>query len=167
MLTRDALLQMHERGQRNWRALLEHCRQFGEEELNRKIPGFGYPTVRLQLHHAIAAQDYWFGVLRGEVNVDETDQEYLTVAALEAYLDTIDEVVRSALGSLSDSELNTARSLSVWAPGGNQERPLVPAEVFLRTFTHYYHHQGQVLAMCRILGKPGGGCDYPLSNPEE
>jgi uncharacterized damage-inducible protein DinB len=39
----------------------------------------------------------------------------------------------------------------------------VPALIFVRTTVHIYQHQGQVLAMCRLLGRPGpGNLDFPL-----
>ncbi|MBK9305322.1 MAG: hypothetical protein IPM94_16040 [bacterium] len=28
--------------------------------------------------------------------------------------------------------------------------------------THVFHHQGQLTAMCRLLGRPSEGLDYPL-----
>jgi len=31
----------------------------------------------------------------------------------------------------------------------------------MRTLTHFFHHQGQIAAMCRLLGKPVSGLDYP------
>ena len=63
------------------------------------------------------------------------------------------------LRGVSFDILNTAQSMTTW---GNRQRLLIPAQVILRTQVHYYHHQGQVLGMCRILGKPGGGLDYPI-----
>jgi uncharacterized damage-inducible protein DinB len=33
----------------------------------------------------------------------------------------------------------------------------------MRTMTHIYHHQGQVTAMCRLLGRPVNGLDYPIT----
>ena len=38
----------------------------------------------------------------------------------------------------------------------------MPSRVFLRTQPHYYQHQGQVLAACRILGHPSSGFDLPI-----
>jgi len=55
MYTPEALLDLQERTHRNLAALLDHCRELDAEQLNRELPGFGYPTVRLQLHHAIGA----------------------------------------------------------------------------------------------------------------
>ena len=33
--------------------------------LDQELEGFGYPSIRLQLHHVIGAEQYWVGVLRG------------------------------------------------------------------------------------------------------
>ncbi len=64
------------------------------------------------------------------------------------------------LGQASQADLDTAREMWTW-PG--KMRVLVPAHVFLRTLTHIYHHLGQVMAMGRILGRPGpSGLDFPL-----
>jgi len=35
--------------------------------------------------------------------------------------------------------------------------------VFARTLVHIYHHMGQVAAMCRLLGKPTQGLDFPIT----
>jgi hypothetical protein len=34
--------------------------------------------------------------------------------------------------------------------------------VILRTQTHLYRHQGQVVAMSRLMGRQKGGLDFPL-----
>ena len=39
-----------------------------------------------------------------------------------------------------------------------------PADVIMRVVTHIFNHQGQVLAMCRTIGKPNDShdLDYPI-----
>lgn len=154
-----ALLDLHERAHRNLRALLDHCRTLTAEELNRELPGFGYPTVRLQLHHMIGAQEYWMGVLVGVVEADDNDADFPTVESLAAWRARVFAATESWLRRVDATTLNTARAHQVW---GGRERTLAPAHVVLRTQTHLYHHQGQVTAMCRLLGKPIGGLDFPL-----
>ena len=160
MYTAEALLDLHERAHQNFEKLLAHCRELGGEELNRELAGFGYPTIRLQLHHEIGAEEYWIGVLKGRFDVEDDDDAYPDVDSLEAYrrqvFSTTDEYLRSA----SPEELNTARLMMTW---GDREQRLVPAHVLMRTLTHIYHHQGQIVAMCRLLGKPAGGLDFPLA----
>ena len=159
MYTSEALLDLHERGQRNLEKLLAHCRPFGADELNRSLEGFGYPTIRLQLHHEISAQEYWLSVIHGRMEAEETEHLYPTIESLEAYRTRVAGAVTNYLRGASAAELSTARRMMTWGGG---ERSLAPAHVFLRTLTHLYHHQGQVVAMCRLLGRPASGLDFPL-----
>lgn len=158
--TAEALVELHERAHLSLKKLLEHCRQFSIEELNRELIGFGYPTVRLQLHHELDAEKYWIGVLQGRIDVDENDSDYPTIDSLEAYRQQVLSATAEYLRAASIEELNTARRMITW---GNRERILTPAHVFIRTQTHLYHHQGQIAAMCRLLGKPATGMDYPIA----
>jgi uncharacterized damage-inducible protein DinB len=159
MYSSEALLDIHERAHRSLIKLLAHCRQFSAEEINREITGFGYPTVRLQLHHVIGAEKYWIGVLQGRIEADEDDPNYPTIESLDAYCQQVFLATAEYLHSASPEQLNTARPMMTW---GNNERILIPAHVVMRTQTHIYHHQGQILAMCRILGKPADGMDFPI-----
>jgi uncharacterized damage-inducible protein DinB len=157
--TPEALLDLHERAHRNLSALLEHCRALDDEQLNRELAGFGYPTVRLQLHHAIGAQEYWLGVLHDAVAVEDNDADFPTIDTLEAWRLRTFAATAAYLKGVTAESLNTARPHATW---GGRVKTLVPAHVILRTQTHLYHHQGQVVAMCRLLGSPTGGLDFPL-----
>jgi uncharacterized damage-inducible protein DinB len=159
MYTVDALLDLHERAHRNLRDLLTHCTVLDAESLNRELPGFGYPCVRLQLHHLLGAERYWVGVLQGQMIVDDDDAEFATAAQLEALRQRVFENTEHYLRGTSLEELNQAQPLITW---GGHERSLVPARVILRTVTHLYHHIGQVVAMCRLLGAPTPSLDFPL-----
>jgi uncharacterized damage-inducible protein DinB len=160
MYTAETLLDLHERAHRSLQKLLEHCRQLSAEELDRKLPGFGYPSVRLQLHHEVGAEEYWIKVLQGRIEVEDNEADYPTVESLEAYRQQVFSATDEYLRAASAEELNTARRMLTW---GNKERLLTPAHVFMRTLTHIYHHQGQIVAMCRLLGKPASGMDFPIA----
>lgn len=159
MYTASILLDLHEHGHRNLRALLALCRGLSADEIDREVTGFGYPTVRLQLHHAIGGEKYWIGVLQGRIDADDDSPDYPTIESLEAYRELVSANTESYLRAASEEELNTARPMMTW---GNRERVLIPADVFARTLTHIYHHQGQVSAMCRLMAKPCSGLDYPI-----
>jgi uncharacterized damage-inducible protein DinB len=159
MHTPEALLDLNQRTHRNLGALLAHCRGLSGAELTRELPGFGYPTVRLQLNHMIGAQKYWIGVIEGRIDVDD-DEACLTLEALEAYREEAQALVERYLRGASVEELNTPRSMMTWR---RQERVLIPAQIVLRTVTHIYHHTGQVVAMCRLLGKPVEELSYPIT----
>ncbi len=160
MHTAASLLDLHHRAHRNLGALLDHCRTLSAAELDRELPGFGYASVRLQLHHMIGAQEYWLGVLVGVVDPDDDPDAFPDVAALAAWRERVFAATAAYLGRVTDRELNTARPHATW---GGRQRTFAPAHAVLRTQVHLYHHLGQVVAMCRLLGKPtDGGLDFPL-----
>ena len=159
MYTSEALLDLHERVHISLHKLLMHCQKLGTEELIRKLKGFGYPTVLLQLHHVIAAEKYWVSVLAGSMLIDDDPSDDTTIEALSDYRKRVFGATVNYLQGASADELNTARTMTTW---GNKERTIVPAHVLLRTQTHIFQHQGQILAMCRLLGKPASGLDFPL-----
>ncbi|MCA9245127.1 MAG: DinB family protein [Phycisphaerales bacterium] len=161
MYSPEALLDIHERAHCSLRKLLDHCRSLTPDELNRELPGFGYSSARLQLHHITMAQKYWLSVIEDRMSADENDADYPTIDALEAFRAQTFEKTAAYLTRASSDELNTPRPMLTW----RGDRPnLTPAHVILRTQTHIYQHQGQIIAMCKLLGKPTlPGLDFPLA----
>ena len=159
MYTREALLDIHERCHRTLALLLEHCSELTPDELHRELDGFGCPTVQRQLHHVISAEKYWTGVLCGRMDTEDTENDYPTIASLQSYREEIFTLTRDYIESASPEELNTPRKMMTW---GDNEVTLAPALVVLRPQMHIYHHQGQVLAMCRLMKKPANGFDFPV-----
>ena len=127
MYTSEALLDLHERSHRSLKELMAHCRQLSADELDRELAGFGYASVRLQLHHEISAQKYWIGVLQGRMDVDENDSDYPTVDSLESYRQQVYILTVEYLRDASVDELNTA-SRSISPPCCASPRgPTIPA----------------------------------------
>jgi len=156
----EILLDLHRRAHGCLALLLGHCRELPPADIDRELTGFGYPTVRLQFHHAIGAEKYWIGVLEGRLDAEEDAPRYPTIASLEAYRGEVFAATEAYLRGASPAELNTARQVRTW---GGRTRRVVPAQVVVRTVTHLFHHQGQLAAMCRLLGRPcPPGLDYPL-----
>ena len=152
------LIDIHGRVHGNLVSLLEQCRDLEPGEFVREQPGFGYPSVHLQLHHVIGAERYWICVLQGRIDADEDAPDSPDVPAMESFRTEISAATRRYLESATVEELNIAREAATW---GGRTQTLVPAHVLLRTQMHAYHHMGQVAAMRRLMGKPVGGVDYP------
>ena len=161
MYTSEGLIEFHNRTHESLKKLIKHCGQFQPEELDKEIPGFGYSTLRRQIHHAIGAEKYWAGVLEGRMDINDDVSDCETIEKLEEYRKLTFDITGNYFNNASSAELNNARPMMTW---GNKEKVLVPAQVFMRTLTHAYQHQGQIMAMCRILGKPvPAGLDYPIA----
>jgi uncharacterized damage-inducible protein DinB len=159
--TPDDLLDVHRRTHSCLARLLDHCAGFSAEELRRDLAGFGYPNLLLQLHHVLGAERYWIGVLRGQMLVDEPEEEKASIDALRALRERVADATRDYLHGASDAELRARREVATFR---GRRIAVVPLHVLLRTQTHVFHHQGQVVAMCRLLGRPvpPGLLDYPL-----
>lgn len=161
MYTSDALLEIHERTHRSLQGLLDHCDGFSQDELSRNLEGgFGYPTLLEQFQHVIGAEQYWVGVLNGQMLTDDDDADRASIDALRAFRERVFKVTAAYLGAASDDELSTARRVTTW---GNKEVDLIPGNVVLRTQMHVFDHKGQIAPMSRQLGRPiHPGLDFPL-----
>lgn len=183
MYTPDVLLDIHSRAQRSLQRLLESCRTLSGEELQRGHNSFGYASVSEQLEHIIGSADYWMLIFEGEYKDDPAPAEAAKagiegdgdgqgesadasagrrrdIDALEAWRAEIDALSRELIAAQTPEWLSTAREFYCW-PG--KWSSMVPAHIVLRIATHCYHHQGQVLAMCRAMGHVfEEGFDFPL-----
>lgn len=161
MYTADALLDLHTRTHVSLQKLLDHCAAFSADELASELDGFGAGPIRMQLHHVIGAEAYWFGVLRGLMLTEERDADRESIEALRAYRERVAAVSVQYLRDTDDDVLNQPASMTTW---GDRVVDLVPAHVVVRTQSHVFQHQGQIAAMARLLGRPiPPGLDFPLA----
>ena len=143
------------------RRLMVFCGNLSDDELRRPVAGFGWSTVHRQLAHTIDAEAYWQTVVTRGYTEEATLPDLPDIAALEAFRRQTALVARSYLERASEAELTSRRQM-ISDPG--QTRVLRPADVIMRVVTHIFNHQGQVLAMCRTMGKANDthDLDYPL-----
>jgi uncharacterized damage-inducible protein DinB len=159
--TPAALLDMHARGHRSLAGLIRHLGTMDAPLLKLDLPGFGFPTIMLQLTHAFLAEAYWIGVLQGRLPHTTDEPDLPDVANLEALRADTAAATRAYLESTVAADLNAPKDVRVWP---DTPRTLVPAHIVVRTITHLFDHKGQVAAMCRTLGHPiPQGMDYPLT----
>ena len=161
MYTAQTLLDVHSRAHESLRRLILFCGALTDDELRRPVAGFGWSTVHQQIEHTIGAEVYWQTVVTRGYTEEATLPELPDVATLEAFRQQTAAFTRSYLERVSEAELNSRRQM-ISDPG--QTRVLRPADVIMRVVTHIFNHQGQVLAMCRAMGKPNDthDLDYPL-----
>ena len=161
MYNAETLLDIHARAHESLRRLIVFCGGLTADELRRPLTGFGFPTVQGQIEHTIGAEVYWQTVVVRGYTEEARLPDLLDVAAIEAFRQQTASATRSYLDSASEAELNSLRVM-ISDPG--QTRLLRPADVIMRVVTHIFNHQGQVLAMCRTIGKPNDthDLDYPV-----
>ena len=158
--TLEALLDIHARTHTSLRKLLKHCSELTDQQLNKKLKGFGSPSIHAQLFHIIMAEHYWISVAKDAMDISMRPEHYPTIKELQSFLRRTGKATKDYLDSTSTKELNTARMMPTY---GGKSKKLTPALLLLRTQTHAFQHQGQILAMCRIMDHPGPkGLDFPL-----
>jgi uncharacterized damage-inducible protein DinB len=161
MYNAETLLDIHARGHESFRRLIVFCGKLTADELRRPLSGFGFPTVLRQLEHTIGAEVYWQRVVTRGYSEEATLPDLGDVGDVERFRRETAAATRSYLERASEAELNSPRQM-ISDPG--KTRVLRPADVIIRVVTHIFNHQGQVLAMCRTIGKPNDrrDLDYPL-----
>ncbi len=161
MYNAETLLDVHTRAHESLRRLIVFCGSLTVDELRQPLTGFGFPTVLRQLEHAIGAEVYWQRVVTSGYTDEATLPNLPDMAAMEAFRQETASTTRAYLDRASEAELNSPRQM-ISDPG--QTRLLRPADVIMRVVTHIFNHQGQVLAMCRTIGKPNEthDLDYPV-----
>jgi len=161
MYDSETLLDIHGRAHESLRRLLVFCGNLTDVELNEPLTGFGFATILRQLEHTIGAEVYWQTVVTQGYTEEAQVPSLTDVASLEAFRQQTASATRAYLNGASEAELNASRQM-ITDPG--QTRLLRPADVIMRVVTHIFNHQGQVLAMCRAIGKPNTeyDLDYPV-----
>lgn len=161
MYNAETLQDIHQRAHESLRRLIAFCGRLTPEELTRSIAGFGFPTILGQLEHTIGAELYWQTVVTRGYTEEAELPALSDLSAMEAFRQRTAAVTREYLAGASEAELNSRRAM-ISDPG--KTRVLRPADVILRVVTHIFNHQGQVLAMCRAMGKPNEqrDVDYPI-----
>lgn len=153
MFTKDALLRYHELAHEGLAKLLEHTLSLPQEKFREALLGFAAPSVRAQLCHMLDCEAFWVLAIQGRGNEPydwEHASDLQTAAELAGYREQVAQTTRNWLASETKESLNSKREVNDngWFNSG------IPAEMLLHLITHAYHHKGQVVAMCRLLGYP-------------
>lgn len=152
MFTSNDLLRYHEMAHDGLRRLMEHVLTLPQDKFRQPMEGFAAPSVRAQLCHMLDVEAFWVKAIQG--SEEDHDWEHAddlqTAAELEAYRLEVAAATQRWLESESDDALNSEREVNDngWFNSGR------PAEMLLHLMTHAYHHKGQIVAMCRLLGHP-------------
>jgi uncharacterized damage-inducible protein DinB len=168
MQTVESLLQLHRETHRCLELLLRHCAPFTAEELAREFEGFGFPSLRSQLTHIIECEDFWLAKLKqpggGPLPYAWCEGEPAdSIEQIEQLRQRIQSATAAHLEELGDSRLNDPLELR-WPEAPDAVEVRTPAFLLLHVMTHAFHHKGQAVAICRLLGRPAPDTD--IQRPE-
>jgi uncharacterized damage-inducible protein DinB len=156
MFTLDGIRQLH-----RWTHLcldraLDHLATLPADAYTKDVPGFGFPNLRAQVIHLLGCEDRWVHRLRDLPSGDWDLSCWPTVADARTLENQVTAHTLEYLSGLTDQQLNTPTTLH-FPDGDTAVR--TPALVLHHMLTHAFHHKGQIVAMCRILGYPAPDTD--------
>jgi len=136
--------------------LLDHLSTIPASEYAKEVPGFGFPTIRAQVIHILNCEGLWIHTLQALPFVDQDPANWPTVSDAQRLQSEVSMRTLNYLSSLSEQRLITATELHF--PDGDIA-VRTPALILHHVLTHAFHHKGQIVSMCRILGYPAPDTD--------
>jgi uncharacterized damage-inducible protein DinB len=156
MFTKDGIRALHAWTHERLVLLIEHANTLSAQDFARPLDGFGQPSVRDQLMHMLGAEERWVLRLQNLPLRAWASADFPTAAPLEPARERVAHQTLAYLERLPNAQLNTtlAERPREWI-GELQS----PGFILHHVLTHAFHHKGQVVAMCRILGHPAPDTD--------
>ncbi len=135
--------------------LLEHLGTMPAEMLSRHLQGFGKPTIARQVNHVLYSELAWVGALQNRPQ-PAWDHEASRLATLVELRRDVAEQTIGYIDGLTDEQMHSRVPVypDYWV---GVER--TPSFILHHVVTHAFHHKGQIVAMCRILGHPAPDTD--------
>jgi uncharacterized damage-inducible protein DinB len=156
MFSKEGVLAFHGWTQVSYGILFRHAELLPNEAFVRQLDGFGFPSVRDQLLHIAICEDFWVTIANGREFVEWDHQCYQDASTIFAAYQPVAARTREWINSLTAQELLQPRTVT-FSLGSSAQ--VAPAPMLHHVLTHGFHHKGQIVAMCRILGYPAPETD--------
>ena len=156
MFTLEGIRKFHGWTHASLNVLLDHLSTIPADDYAKQLPNFGFPSLRNQVVHIFSTEESWIRVLRGLDYATRDPVEYPAVADARLLQQEIIRSTEAYLTTLTDQQLNAGTELH-FSDGDTAIR--TPPLVLHHVLTHAFHHKGQIVAMCRILGHPAPDTD--------
>jgi uncharacterized damage-inducible protein DinB len=156
VFTLDGIRKFHGWTHSSFGLVLDHLATIPTADYAKDLPAFGYPTLREQVVHVLNCEGFWIHVLQGLGYVDRKPSECPAVSDARQLEQEVMRGTHAYLSGLTDQQLNNNTELH-FPDGDTAVR--TPALILHHVLTHAFHHKGQIVAMCRLLGHPAPDTD--------
>jgi uncharacterized damage-inducible protein DinB len=156
VFTIDGVRKFHGWTHASLNLVLDHLSTIPTNDYMRELSGFGFHTLREQAIHIFNCEGFWVHTLRGLPYADRTPEECPAVADVRLLQKEVSQSTDAYLSNLTNQQLNADTELH-FSDGDVSVR--TPALVLHHVLTHAFHHKGQIVAMCRVLGHPARDTD--------
>lgn len=156
MFTLDGIRKVHAWTHASLSLLFDHVATLSADEYVREVPGFGYSSVRDQVIHLLGCEARWVRRLQGIPTGNWDAARWPSLAEARALQREASAETLDYLSGLTEQQINSNTELRF--PDG-EVAYRTPALVLHHVLTHAFHHKGQIVAMCRLLGHPAPDTD--------
>jgi len=156
VFTLDGIRKFHYWTHAGLTLLLDHLSTIPGSHYTTELPGFGRPTIQQQVIHIFSCEGFWIHVLQGISFRPRTPADCADISQARLLQQEVSRQTLAYLSGISDQQLNSNTELR-FADGDVDVR--TPALVLHHILSHAFHHKGQVVAMCRLLGHPAPDTD--------
>ncbi len=136
--------------------VLDHLSTIPGRDYAKEVPGFGFSSLRAQVIHILNCEGFWIRTLQSVAFEDERPDDWLDVSDARVLQREVSQKTLNYLSCLTDQQLNAGTQL--FFPDGDTA-VRTPALILHHVLTHAFHHKGQIVSMCRILGYPAPDTD--------
>jgi uncharacterized damage-inducible protein DinB len=102
-----------------------------------------------QVIHIFNCEGFWIATLQGLPYIDRDAAEFPGLADARLFQEDVSQGTRAYLSSQTVQQLNIDTELH-FSDGDVAVR--TPALILHHVLTHAFHHKGQIVSMCRVLG---------------
>ena len=156
MFTVTGMRKLHNWTDSSLTLLLDHLSTIPEGDYVKEISGFGFPTLQAQVMHIFNCEGFWIHMLQGIPFKDEEPGNWPSVPDAKLLQGRVNANTFAYFSGLTDQQLNADTELHF---SDGDKAVCTPALVLHHVFTHAFHHKGQIVSMCRILGHPAPDTD--------
>jgi uncharacterized damage-inducible protein DinB len=136
--------------------VLDHLSTIPANDYVKDVSGFGFRTLREQTIHIFNCEGFWVHTLQGLPYANGTLEECPALADVRRLQHEVSRSTNAYLSTLTNQQLNADTELH-FSDGDVAVR--TPALILHHVLTHAFHHKGQIVAMCRALGRPASDTD--------
>jgi len=118
-------------------------------DLNKPVPAYEGSTIRYLLVHNANAYFAWLKGFAFNKSFDLlNDETFTTIRLIRTLYTQVDDTMAiflEAFAEKMETPLNGTLSR-------NRQTCASPLQLFTHVLTHEFHHKGQIMSMCRLLG---------------
>ena len=117
-------------------------------QLKTPISEFNGSNVIYLLVHITNTYKYWGGNFAMKKDLSFTDENNVNDAAfIKKLFNEVDELMMEFLNNFDNSDIKVTNTLR-----SGKTVDISILELFTHMITHEFHHKGQIMTMCRLLG---------------